>query len=168
MKEPDPTDDLDQTILETFDEMHAEAQITPIFLTFPPEVVESVEAYTREHSLESAMIIPLAIKAMEHQLDEFSEAGAHLMEDPDSFTWPFENPLLCVALAFMLKHACRCAEKVHQKQDFGNDEQNNSACRDGKSRWPLLTAHGMSFDFDVLFRTPKNHAAQSARGRAEP
>jgi hypothetical protein len=75
MKEPDPTDDLDQTILETFDEMHAEAQITPIFLTFPPEVVESVEAYTREHSLESATIIPLAIKAMEHQLDEFSEAG---------------------------------------------------------------------------------------------
>jgi hypothetical protein len=30
MKKPDPTDDLDQTILETFDEMHAEAQITPI------------------------------------------------------------------------------------------------------------------------------------------
>ena len=25
---------------------------------------------------------------MEHQLDEFSEAGAHLMEDPDSFTLP--------------------------------------------------------------------------------
>jgi hypothetical protein len=51
-------------------------------------VVESVEAYTREHSLEPATIIPLAIKAMEHQLDEFSEAGAHLMEDPDSFTLP--------------------------------------------------------------------------------
>jgi hypothetical protein len=86
MKEPDPTDDLDQTILETSGEMHAEAQITQIFLTFPREVVESVETYTREHSLEPATIIPLAIKAMEYQLDEFSEAGAHLMEDPDSFT----------------------------------------------------------------------------------
>ena len=39
---------------------------------------------------------------------------------------------------------------------------------DGESKWPLLMAHGMSFDFDVLFRTPKNYAAQSARGRAEP
>ena len=52
MKEPDPTDDLDRTILETFDEMHAEAQVTPIFLTFPPKVIESVRAYAKEHSLE--------------------------------------------------------------------------------------------------------------------
>jgi hypothetical protein len=68
MKEPDPTDDLDQTIMDTFDEMHAEAQITPIFLTFPPEVVESVEAYAKEHSLEPATIIPLAIKASDRQI----------------------------------------------------------------------------------------------------
>ena len=122
MKEPDPTDDLDQTILETFDEMHAEAQITPIFLTFLPEVVESVEAYTREHSLEPATIIPQAIKAMEHQLDEFSEAGERLMKDPDSFTWPLEDPLLCVALGFMLKHAFRCADKVYEKHDFRGDQ----------------------------------------------
>jgi hypothetical protein len=84
MKKPDPTDDLDQTILETFDEMHAEAQITPIYLTFPPEVLESVEAYAREHSLEPATLIPLAIKAQENQSDKFSEAGERLMEDPDS------------------------------------------------------------------------------------
>jgi hypothetical protein len=127
MKEPDPTDDLDQTILDTFDEMHAEAQIKPIFLTFPAEVIESVEAYAKENSLEPATIVPKAIVAMEFQLDEFSEAGERLMRDPDSFTWPLEDPLLCVALAFMLKHACRCAEKVYEKQDLGNDPQNNSA-----------------------------------------
>jgi hypothetical protein len=126
MKEPDPTDDLDQTILETFDEMHAEAQITPIFLTFPPEVIESVVAYTKDRSVEPATLIPLAIKAQEHQLDEFTEAGERLMEDPDSFAWPLEDPLLCVALAFMLKHACRCAEKVHEKHDFGDDKQNEA------------------------------------------
>ena len=127
MKKPDPTDDLDQTILETFDEMHAEAQITPIYLTFPPEVLESVEVYAREHSLEPATLIPLAIKAQENQSEKFSEAGECLMEDPDSFAWPLEDPLLCVALAFMLKHACRCAEKVHEKHDFGNDKQNEAA-----------------------------------------
>ena len=127
MKEPDPTDDLDRTILETFDEMHAEAQVTPIFLTFPPEVIERVAAYTRDHSVEPATLIPLAIKAQENQSDKFSEAGERLMEDPDSFAWPLEDPLLCVVLAFMLKHAFRCAEKVNEKHDFGNDKQNEAA-----------------------------------------
>ena len=119
MKEPGPPDDLEQTILETFDEMHAEAQVAPILLTFPPEVIESVVAYTKNRSLEPATLIPLAIKAQENKSEKFSEAGERLMQDPDSFAWPLEDPLLCVALAFMLKHACRCAEKVHEKHDFG-------------------------------------------------
>ena len=80
MKEPDPTDDLDRTILETFDEMHAEAQVTPIFLTFPPRVIESVRSYAKEHSLEPGTLIPFAIKALENRLYEFSEAGEHLLE----------------------------------------------------------------------------------------
>src|SRR4029077_11010252 len=83
MKEPDPTDDLDRTILETFDEMHAEAQVTPIFLTFPPKVIESVRAYAKEHSLEPGTLIPFAIKALENRLYEFSEADEHLLEDPE-------------------------------------------------------------------------------------
>ena len=123
----DPPDDLEQTILETFDEMHAEAQIAPLVLTFPAEVIESIEAYTKEHSLEPATLIPLAIKAQEHQADIFCEAAERLMQDPDSFAWPLQDPLLCVALAFMLKHACRCAEKVYEKHDFGNDKQNEAA-----------------------------------------
>jgi hypothetical protein len=122
MKEPDSPDDLEQTISETFDEMHAEAQIAPIVLALPPEVIESVEAYTKEHSLEPATLIPLAIKALEHQVDEFGEAGERLMEDPDSFAWPLEDPLLCVALAFMLKHAYRCAHNLHEKHDLSDDE----------------------------------------------
>jgi hypothetical protein len=127
MKEPGPPDDLEQTILETFDEMHAEARVAPIVLTLPPEVIESVVAYTKDHSVEPATLIPLAIKAQENQSEKFSEAGERLMEDPDSFAWPLEDPLLCVALAFMLKHACRCAQKVHEKHDFGNDKQYEAA-----------------------------------------
>ena len=127
MKEPGPPDDLEQTILETFDEMHAEAQVAPIVLTFPPEVIESVVTYTKDRSVEPATLIPLAIKAQENQSEKFSEAGERLMEDPDSFAWPLEDPLLCVALAFMLKHACRCAEKVHEKHGFDNDKQHEAA-----------------------------------------
>ena len=43
---------------------------------------------TKEHSLEPATLIPLAIKAQEHQSDIFCEAAARLMQDPDSFAWP--------------------------------------------------------------------------------
>jgi hypothetical protein len=85
-------------------------------LTFPPEVIKRVAAYTKDYSVEPATLIPLAIKAQENQSEKFSEAGERLMEDSDSFTWPLEDPLLCVALAFMLKHACRCAEKVHENR----------------------------------------------------
>ena len=46
------SDDLDQTILEAFDEMRAEAQIAPIVLTFPPEVIERVAAYAKDHPVE--------------------------------------------------------------------------------------------------------------------
>jgi hypothetical protein len=122
MKEPDSPHDLELTILETFDEMHAEAQITPIVLTFPPEVIDSLETYTKDHSLEPATLICLAIKALEHHLEEFSEAGGRLMEDPDSFTWPLEDPLMCVALAFMLKQAYRCAHNLQEKHALGDGE----------------------------------------------
>jgi hypothetical protein len=122
MKQPNPPDDLERTILETFDEMHAEAQIAPIFLTFPPEVIERIVAYIRDHSVEPATLIPLAIKAQENRSDKFSEAGERLMKDPDLFAWPLEDPLLCVALAFMLKHAYRCADKVYEKCDFRADQ----------------------------------------------
>ena len=39
--------------------MHAEARIAPIVLTFPPEVIESVVAYTNDRSVEPATLIPL-------------------------------------------------------------------------------------------------------------
>lgn len=122
MRETDLPADLGQMISDTFDEMHAEAQIEPIVLTFAPEVTLSIEKYMQKHSPEPATMIALAIEAQEHQSEIFSEAGERLMKDPDSFTWPVEDPLLCVALAFMLKHASRCAEKVHEKYDLDNDE----------------------------------------------
>jgi hypothetical protein len=55
-------------------------------------VIESIEPYTKEHSLEPATLIPLAIKAQEHQLDIFCEAAERLMQDPDSFASPLQDP----------------------------------------------------------------------------
>ncbi len=107
---------------DTFDEMNAEAQLEPIVLTLPLEVIESIETYTQEQATEPATLILLAIKAQGDNTERFSEAGERLMEDPDSFAWPVEDPLLCVALAFMLKHASRCGKKVHEKSNVGNDQ----------------------------------------------
>jgi hypothetical protein len=81
MKEPDPTDDLDRTILETFDEMHAEAQVTPIFLTFLPRVIESVRAYAKEHSLEPGRLSPLQSKPS--KIDCMNSAKRTILNDSD-------------------------------------------------------------------------------------
>jgi hypothetical protein len=58
VNEPDP-----DLILETFNEMEAEAQITPIVLTFPDEVIEAIEIYEKANSLDRALLISVAIKA---------------------------------------------------------------------------------------------------------
>ena len=52
------SDDLYQTILKAFDEMRAEAQIAPIVLTFPPEVIERAAAYAKDHSMEANAYAP--------------------------------------------------------------------------------------------------------------
>ena len=52
------SDDLDQTILKAFDEMRAEAQIAPIVLTFPPEVIERVAASAKDHSMKANAYAP--------------------------------------------------------------------------------------------------------------
>lgn len=112
MKEPDPPDDFEQLIRESFNELQAEAQTTPIDLEFPTEVFESVKAYTKEHSLAGATLIPLAMKAYIDPVgSRWVERVCRLMEDPESFDWPLEDPLLCVAIAFMRKLANRWANK---------------------------------------------------------
>ena len=89
------------------------------------------------------------------------------MEDPDSFVWPLEDPLLCVALGFMLKHACRCAEKVHEKHDLGNDKQNEAAdwwmesksCRMECSRMEkVVPAQETVVSKEALWKRPSRNA----------
>lgn len=92
MKLPDPSHDLERTILKTFVETHAEAQITPIVLTLPSAVIEGVNSYTKERSLEPATLTPLTIKAMAHQTAEFSKAGERVLNGPDS---PGHSKILC-------------------------------------------------------------------------
>jgi hypothetical protein len=45
-----------------------------------------------------------------------------MMEDPDSFEWPVENPLLCVLIAFMRKTTQRWVEKMVKSNGDDKDE----------------------------------------------
>jgi hypothetical protein len=116
-----PPEELARTLQETFMEMHAHALLgegTPMYL--PPEVLERVIAYEKEHSLERNKLIPLAMKATKERFEEVIETMQRYMADPDSFKWPVEDPLLCVAIAFMRSTVSWWAKKINEES--GNDE----------------------------------------------
>jgi len=44
------------------------------------------------------------------------------MQHPDAFEWPLQDPILCVAIAFMRKLTDRWVNKVHEKFGHTYDE----------------------------------------------
>jgi hypothetical protein len=84
--------------------MLAEAQITPAVFTVPAEVTESIEPYEKAHSVDRDKLLGLALQALDGRSDQFGEVYGQLIDDPETFTWPVEDPLLCVAIAFMQEY----------------------------------------------------------------
>ncbi len=121
MKKSDRPQELTQMLRETFSELRTEAQIAPLDLRFPPEVIQTLQSYAKVNSLDGARLIPLAMEAHINRLDLIGEEIHRLMQHPESFDWPLEDPILCVALAFMRKLTDRWADKVHEK--FGLTEE---------------------------------------------
>jgi hypothetical protein len=122
MKKSEPQQDLSKILREAFTELHIEAQRKPLDLKFPPEVTETLEAFAKINSVDGAKLIPLAMKAHCGRLDVVGEDVCRLMHHPDSFQWPLEDPILCVAIAFMRKLTNRCAVKVQEKFGLTDDE----------------------------------------------
>jgi hypothetical protein len=117
MNEPDH-----DLILEVFNEMEAEAQITPMILELPGEVIEAIEAYEKAHSVSRDRLIGLAMKAQKGRIHQVSAACARLMDDPEAFAWPSHDPLLCIAIGFLVEHALRWSDKVHEQCGLEEDE----------------------------------------------
>ena len=69
MKEFDHPQELTQILRDTFSELQTEAQIMPLDLRFPPEVLKTLQAFTRVHSLDGATLLPLAMKAHFDRMD---------------------------------------------------------------------------------------------------
>jgi hypothetical protein len=109
---PDLRDDFEETVLETFHEMESEEQITMMLADLPDDVIEAIEAFEITHSIDRDRLLSLATIALAGRTDLLGEAWAQLIDTPESFTWPIEDPLLCVLIAFMREHAFRWAHKV--------------------------------------------------------
>ena len=60
----------------------------------------------------------MALAAQKGRETHFLEAVAHLMENPDSVKWPLDDPLLCLLIGFMCKHAQLWVEKASEKRDY--------------------------------------------------
>jgi hypothetical protein len=116
-----PPEDYDRIRQEALNEMHAEAMMgvpTPIW--FPPEVLERIYAYEKEHSIDRNKLIPVAIKSIKGRTEEVVEMMNQYLEDPDSFEWPLPDPLLCVCIAFMRTCVNWLTEKINR--EYGDDD----------------------------------------------
>jgi hypothetical protein len=122
MRKPDPPEKFTQMLRESFSELQVEAQIAPLDLKFPPEVTQTLEAYTLDHFLDPANLIPLAMKTHIDRMDLVGGEVNRLMRNPASFDWPLEDPILCVTIAFMRKLTNRWTAKVHEKLGLTDEE----------------------------------------------
>jgi hypothetical protein len=118
---PDFPDDFGETVLEIFQEMEIEEQITMILAELPDDVIEAIEDFEITHSITRDRLLYLATTALTGRTDLLGDACAQLIDTPKSFTWPIEDPLLCVLIAFMREHAFRWALKVCEKYSLGHD-----------------------------------------------
>lgn len=128
----------------------------------PGQVIECIKTYTKEHSLDAANLIPLAMKAIHDSGgSRWIEEVELLMEDPDLFEWPLEDPLLCVAIAFMRKYANRWTDKVREKLALTDDDDQPTDWRKGRDncgRQPAGANH-----LAVSFEDPELEKARQAR-----
>jgi hypothetical protein len=115
-------DDADELFLETLNEMDAEARIAPVLLLFPTKVIEAIEVYEKAHSMTRQQMIWTVCNLREDWTHKLAELLAHLIEDPASFEWPVQDPLLCVLIAYLQKATQRWARKVHEKYLLGDEE----------------------------------------------
>jgi hypothetical protein len=94
-------------------------------MVFPPEVLERIYTYEKEHSIDRNHLIPLAMKSTQGRTEEVVELMNQLLKDPDSFEWPIDDPLLCVTLAFMRSSSNWITKKINEEYGDGDDDEDD-------------------------------------------
>jgi hypothetical protein len=91
----------DEFSREALREMYDQSQITQTEFSFPGEVVRAIEVYITKNAVDREGLMQRALKAQQGSIPRFAKAINRLVNDPESFCWPIDDPLLCLALAFM-------------------------------------------------------------------
>jgi hypothetical protein len=117
-----PPNDFEETVLETIHEMETEKQITMILAELPADVIAVIEDYERAYSIDRDRLLALATLAQAGRIELSGDACGQLIEDPESFTWPTDDPLLCVMIAFLREFTFRWADKVCEKRGLDDDD----------------------------------------------
>ena len=76
--------------------METQKQITMVLADLPDDVIEAIEDYEITHSVDRDRLLDLATIALAGRTDLLGDACAQLIDAPVSFTWPIEDPLLCM------------------------------------------------------------------------
>ncbi len=128
-------EDFERIQQEALNEMGAEAMKgVPTPLYFPSGVIERIYAYEKEHSIDRNKMISMAIQSAKSRPEQAVKIMSRYLEDPRSFEWPIEDPILCVAIAFMQTCTTWITKKINQEYgDVGDYDDPADWWKEGES-----------------------------------
>jgi hypothetical protein len=80
--------------------MEAEEQITMILAELYDDGIQAIEDYETAHLVDRDRLLELATIAQAERADLLGQACAQLIDDPESFTWPINDPFLSMKPPF--------------------------------------------------------------------
>jgi hypothetical protein len=80
--------------------MITEEQITMILAELCDDVIQAIEDYETAHLVDRDRFLELATIAQAERADLLGQACARLIDNPESFTWPINEPFLSMNPSF--------------------------------------------------------------------
>ncbi len=78
-------------------------------------MIQAIEDYETAHLVDRDRLLELATIAHAERADLLGQACAQLIDNPESFTWPINDPFLSMEIAFSreprFRWRTKCAEK---------------------------------------------------------
>ena len=94
-------DEFDKTIGKAWKDLMEESNTKPIQLFFPKEVIDSLNPFGKP----SWELVRKAFRTHAHRSDQLGLEVMRLLQDEDSFDWPLQEPLRCLAIGILRKLA---------------------------------------------------------------
>jgi hypothetical protein len=105
-----PSIELLETIEKGLIYLMDEAESKPIQLAFPAEVIDRLDVFGKP----SWELVRIAFHSQQSRLDELGLEAMELFQDEDSFCWPVDHPLRCLAIGILRELAERFLDEGHK------------------------------------------------------